>query len=408
MSTTLQRAFSLIATAALGASLAACSSGPKGTVVNLYGGASGTGFDKIIADCNKQAAGRYTIVGNLLPSDADGQRDQLVRRLAAHDSGMDLLGMDVTWTAEFAEAGYIRELDEPPDAADFLPGPRATAEYEGLLYALPFNTDAGLLFYNRDLVDCPADWNEIHDDVERVRGRPQPTTAAVWAGQLREYDGLVVNVLETLNALTPGKPDLFQAGLPALQEAVDTLTPQRNPGRVLPDALDFDEGSSVPALRQGKVAMLRNWPVARGALTAPSTENTTAGTNIDVCQLPGEGAVLGGQNLAVSDRSPHPAEAQELVRGLTSCDNERILFDKGGLAPTRSCAYTTSQRPADDFTRAIEKAVQNATPRPQGPCYGRFSGLFSSVVHRSLVTGERLPPGFLADLRRALDCKPPR
>ena len=79
-------------------------------VVNLYGGASGVGFDKIIADCNQQAAGRYTIVGNLLPSDADGQRDQLVRRLAAQDTGMDLLGMDVTWTAEFAEAGWIREL----------------------------------------------------------------------------------------------------------------------------------------------------------------------------------------------------------------------------------------------------------------------------------------------------------
>ena len=47
---------------------------------------------------------------NLLPSDADGQRDQFVRRLAAHDDGMDLLGMDVTWTAEFAEAGWIREL----------------------------------------------------------------------------------------------------------------------------------------------------------------------------------------------------------------------------------------------------------------------------------------------------------
>src|ERR671933_1784157 len=99
-----------LSVAALTATLAACANGPQGTVVNLYGGASGTGFDKILADCNQQAAGRYMIVGNLLPSDADGQRDQLVRRLAAHDSGMDILGMDVTWTAEFAEAGWIREL----------------------------------------------------------------------------------------------------------------------------------------------------------------------------------------------------------------------------------------------------------------------------------------------------------
>src|ERR1700710_2678831 len=107
----------LLGAAALVTSLAACASGPQGVVVNLYGGASGTGFDKIIADCNQQAAGRYTIVGNLLPSDADGQRDQLVRRLAAHDAGMDILGMDVTWTAEFAEAGWIRELTPEQVAA---------------------------------------------------------------------------------------------------------------------------------------------------------------------------------------------------------------------------------------------------------------------------------------------------
>jgi multiple sugar transport system substrate-binding protein len=58
----------VLGAAALVTSLAACSSGPQGIVVNLYGGASESGFDEIIAACNEQAAGRYTIVGNLLPS----------------------------------------------------------------------------------------------------------------------------------------------------------------------------------------------------------------------------------------------------------------------------------------------------------------------------------------------------
>src|SRR3982751_5950203 len=140
---------------ALMASLAACSSGPKGTVVNLYGGASGTGFDKIIADCNQQAAGRYTIVGNLLPSDADGQRDQFVRRLAAHDSGLDLLGMDVTWTAEFAEAGWIRELtgDQKTQAtANTLQPPVKTATWKDKLYGIPRTTNVQLLWYRKSLV----------------------------------------------------------------------------------------------------------------------------------------------------------------------------------------------------------------------------------------------------------------
>ena len=42
------RWISVIGATALLTSLAACSSGPEGTVVNLYGGASGVGFDKII------------------------------------------------------------------------------------------------------------------------------------------------------------------------------------------------------------------------------------------------------------------------------------------------------------------------------------------------------------------------
>ena len=45
----------------------------------------------------------------MLPRAADGQREQMVRRLAAEDDGMDVLGLDVTWTAEFAEASWIRE-----------------------------------------------------------------------------------------------------------------------------------------------------------------------------------------------------------------------------------------------------------------------------------------------------------
>ena len=53
-------------------------------------------------------------------------RGTLEQRLAAHDDGMDLLGMDVTWTAEFAEAGWIRELT--PDQKAQATKDRAKAE----------------------------------------------------------------------------------------------------------------------------------------------------------------------------------------------------------------------------------------------------------------------------------------
>jgi len=33
-----------------------------------------------------------------------------VRRLAAEDSDIDIIGMDVIWTAEFAQAKWIKEI----------------------------------------------------------------------------------------------------------------------------------------------------------------------------------------------------------------------------------------------------------------------------------------------------------
>ena len=193
---------SLLGAAALVTSLAACSGGPQGTVVNLYGGASEEGFDKIIADCNQQAAGRYTIVGNLLPSAADGQRDQLVRRLAAKDAGMDLLGMDVTWTAEFAEAGWIRELNAQQAAAakqDILDPPIQTATWKDKLYGIPKHTNVQLLWYRKSLVGDtpPKTFADMMAMSEKLKSEGKTYQIGLTAAQ---YEGYVVNINNLITA----------------------------------------------------------------------------------------------------------------------------------------------------------------------------------------------------------------
>ena len=67
--------------------LVACSSA-SGTTIKVYYSPE-QNFDKVVAKCNAKANGRYTIVYNKLPREADGQREQMVRRLAANDSEMD-------------------------------------------------------------------------------------------------------------------------------------------------------------------------------------------------------------------------------------------------------------------------------------------------------------------------------
>src|SRR5919107_2936056 len=72
-------------------------------VFNEPGGAN----EDAIKTCNKEAGGRYKIRYQRLPTDANQQRELIVRRLATEASTVDLVGMDVIWTAEFAEAGWI-------------------------------------------------------------------------------------------------------------------------------------------------------------------------------------------------------------------------------------------------------------------------------------------------------------
>ena len=65
-------------------------------------------FAEIAERCTKVAGNRYRIALRFLPADADQQREQLARRLAARDADLDVIGMDVIWTAEFAAARWIR------------------------------------------------------------------------------------------------------------------------------------------------------------------------------------------------------------------------------------------------------------------------------------------------------------
>ena len=111
---------------ALGAALAmaspllvACGSSSE-IVVNLYNGPQ-QNLMTIVNRCNDLAHGKYLIKLNELPRAADGQREQLVRRLAAGDSGLDVLDMDITWVPELAEAGWFPRDALPTDVGRYVP-----------------------------------------------------------------------------------------------------------------------------------------------------------------------------------------------------------------------------------------------------------------------------------------------
>ena len=72
----------------------------------------GGGPQEVAKKCSQDSGGRYTINFNYLPSSADQQREQLVRRLGAEDENIDLIGMDIVWTGEFANAGWLAPVPQ--------------------------------------------------------------------------------------------------------------------------------------------------------------------------------------------------------------------------------------------------------------------------------------------------------
>jgi len=156
--------------------LAACggSSGGPPTLNWYIGKQSGGWIENAIDTCNKQAGGKYQIKFQELPARATDQREQLVRRLAANDSSIDIVGMDVIWTAEFANAKWIEPFPESQRAAltdGVLQGPVQSGTYRGQLYAAPFTSNSQLLWYRKDLVPTPPPdftWQQMVDSAVAV------------------------------------------------------------------------------------------------------------------------------------------------------------------------------------------------------------------------------------------------
>jgi multiple sugar transport system substrate-binding protein len=373
---------------ALVASLGACSSGPPGIVINLYGGASELGFDKIIAACNEQAGGRYTIVGNLLPSDADGQRDQFVRRLAAQDAGMDILGMDVTWTAEFAEAGWIRELTPEQKAAanaDTLEPPIRSATWEDKQYAIAKHTNVQLLWYRKSLVPTvPTTFDEMITMAEQLKAQGKPHEIGLTAAQ---YEGYVVNI----NNLITGYGGTIvneDSSAPTIDDktvqALTLLQRLATSGVTSSSLSNAQEPEVFADLQAGRSAFSLNWPYV---LSAMREANPDLVSDLGYAPYPtvNKGDVprvtLGGMNYAISTYSQHPDEAFEAAMCMRNPENQLMAAIDAGTAPVLRPVFEqpTFQESYPMYKEMLIELV-NAVPRPPSPVYQNISTILSTTL----------------------------
>ena len=378
----------LLGAGALVTSLAACSSGGGGVVVNLYGGASGTGFDKIIADCNQQANGRYTIVGNLLPSDADGQRDQLVRRLAAKDAGMDLLGTDVTWTAEFAEAGWIRELTPEQKAMatkDTLQKPIDTATWKGKLYGIPRTTNVQLMWYRKSLVpNPPKTFDEMMQQSQALKDQGKPYEIGFTAAQYEGYTVTINNLIKGFGGRVVNEDSTAPAVDDKTVQALTLLHKVATSGLTSASLSNAQEPEVFADLQNGRSAFSLNWPYV---LSSMRKANPAIVDDLGYAPYPAVAAgapvttTLGGMNYTISTYSQHPNEAFDA--GMCMRNEKNALsaaLDNGDVPALKTVMDTPEFIKAYPMKDVILAQLENAQPRPISPVYQNISTVLSTTL----------------------------
>lgn len=352
---------------------------------------------------------------------ADDHHSEMVARAQADEPSVDIYNLDVTWIAEFAEFDYIRSLDDSAfDADAFLGPPWQTCEYDGELWAVPFNTDAGLLFVWEQYLPGqqePADltWQTI---AELAAGADRPEDLdGLYAGQYANYEGLTVNALERIWA-AQGDVDVGELWDPTddvdsfdFGGAVCSLMSGQvgEDPLVLPESVEFTEAETTRAFREQKVLFMRNWPVAYRSLEPTVDDGGDAPPAPGVWRLPGR-SVLGGQNLAIDRRSPRWRAAQDLIEFLTDRERQRMLFLNGGLAATRRDLYADPDiLERYPYAETLREAVEAAVPRPSTPYYVRFSEVFRDGVHGGIAgPGPEcvLPGDFANQLEAAVAGRP--
>ncbi|TYB40197.1 ABC transporter substrate-binding protein [Micromonospora sp. AP08] len=384
-----RRAAAAAAALALVAPLAACGSGGEGgpPTINLYYPPE-QNLQKVVDDCNAQAQGRYRIAYRVLPRQADDQRVQMVRRLAAQDSGMDVLGLDVTWTQEFASADWIREWtgqDKTEVEQGTLAGPLDTARYQDKLYAAPKNTNVQLLWYRSDLVqEPPKTWDEMISAAQQLKQQGKPYQVLTMGAQ---YEGLVV-LYNTLAESAGGKI-LSDDGKKAVMDAgtvraLDQLKKFATSGVTSPSFSNATEDPVRLEFQSGGGAFEVNWPFVYPAMQEAAPD---LAKKVKWARMPGIDAntpskvTIGGVNMAVSAYSKHPTESFEAAKCIRNAEHQKFSAVNDGVPPTIESVYADPEMDkAYPMKETILEELKEPAVRPLTPAYQSISTVMSAIL----------------------------
>ncbi len=323
-----------------------------------------------------------------LAGEADAQRDTLVQSLESGSGDMDVMALDVVWTAQFAAHGWLAPLEGQlhTDTSQLLKAPVESATYRDKLYALPQNTNGQLLFRNKELVrDAPKNWDDLKHKCTTIKNQDCLNM------QLKQYEGLTVttasfmdgwggSIADELASPTVTKKE-SQEGLQALVDAYQDKT-------IASSSTGSTEEETNLAFTQGQSAMAVNWPYMYGS---SQEDGSAVKDKVDVSPIVGKNGVgvstLGGYNNAINVNSEHKATAKAFIEFIVNEENQKS-FAEASFPPVLASIYDDPQIQKDQpFMPALKETLEHAKPRPQSPTYDAVSKAVQDNAYAALTEG---------------------
>jgi trehalose/maltose transport system substrate-binding protein len=413
--------FALLA-ALPGALLTAPRAAAHGATVAVACGSVGAEFDlcKTGAEAWAQKTGNHVKVVNV-PKDSNEQLALFQQLLSSKSKEVDVIRIDVVWPGLLANHLVDMGKAVPKEViAQHFPAIVQANTVGGKLVALPAFTDAGLLYYRKDLLEKygrkpPTTWQELTETARVVQdGERKAGNDKMWGFvfQGRAYEGLTCDALEWIDSFGGGT--IVDAGgkvtvnnpraVAAIQLAsswVKTISPE--------GVLNYAEEEARGAFQSGNAVFMRNWPYAWAL--SQGADSPVKG-KVGVMALPKGGAggkqtgTLGGWQWAVSKYSKNTREAVDLAVYLTSPAEQKRAALEVSFNPTIPALYQDKDILAKNpFVGELLPTFMNAVARPSRATaskYNQVSAAFWNAVHESL-SGTTPADKSLAKLQKDLE-----
>lgn len=339
------------------------------------------------------------------PSSSTDQLALYRQQFGARSGEVDVLMVDVVWP------GIVKEhlLDLTPYAKGVQKEHFAAIvnnnTVRGKLLAMPWFTDAGLLFYRKDLLakykePVPTTWEGMSATARRIQDAERKAGQRDMHGYLfqgKAYEGLSCNAFEWIashggGTFVDGSGKITINNAQAAR-ALDLAASW--PGNIAPkNVVSFAEEEARNVFQNGDAVFMRNWSYVWNL--AQRADSKVKG-KIGVAPLPhgpnGKSvATLGGWQLAVSKYSAQPALAADLVMFLTSKEMQKKRALLVGSLPTYPSLYSDADvLAAAPYFASVGEAFKTAQARPSTITADKYNAVSSAVWNAtSAVLGGRV------------------